>query len=202
MYLEEKMQTMKWENMKDIDKMIEAKEMIDKLANGVNPLNNERLEDDEIVNNVKLSRCFFYVSDILDTVIKNGGKPYIQKQRRSEFKISSQQLAEYKFSDYPISVTSVAYKINALLDDDRMKKLTQKKLAGWLVDMGIFKMVEKTNGKLRKYPTDYGKEEGFITEFRSSPWGAYNAVLCNKNAEEYIITHIDELICWLSQNDK
>ena len=62
------------ENMQDDNKTITAKDWILKLANGINPLNGSTLPDDDIVNNVHISRCLFYVSDLLDTIPDNNKK--------------------------------------------------------------------------------------------------------------------------------
>ena len=43
----------------ELDTMKHAKEYIDKLANGIDPFTDKPVPDDDIVNNVKLSRCFF-----------------------------------------------------------------------------------------------------------------------------------------------
>jgi hypothetical protein len=51
--------------MTELEKIEYAKGFIDKLANGINPIDNSIVPEDDIVNNVRLSRCFFYVSDIL-----------------------------------------------------------------------------------------------------------------------------------------
>ena len=51
--------------MEDFDVLCRAKMYIDKLANGINPLDNQPLKEDDVVNNVRLSRCFFYVADVL-----------------------------------------------------------------------------------------------------------------------------------------
>ena len=59
--------------MTELEKIAYAKSFIDKLANGVNPIDDSTIPDSDIVNNVRLSRCFFYVSDILRQVIENGG---------------------------------------------------------------------------------------------------------------------------------
>lgn len=59
--------------MTEIEKIAYAKSFIDKLANGVNPIDNSTIPDGDVVNNVRLSRCFFYVSDILRQIIDNGG---------------------------------------------------------------------------------------------------------------------------------
>ena len=58
----------------ELDTMKHAKEYIDKLANGIDPFTDNPVPDDDIVNNVKLSRCFFYISGILEKVIENGGE--------------------------------------------------------------------------------------------------------------------------------
>ena len=47
--------------MTELEKIAYAKSFIDKLANGINPLDDTPIPDDDIANNVRLSRCFFYV---------------------------------------------------------------------------------------------------------------------------------------------
>ena len=38
---------------------------INKLAKGINPLDDSLIPGNDVLNNVRLSRCLFYVSDIL-----------------------------------------------------------------------------------------------------------------------------------------
>ena len=59
--------------MTDLEMMQRAKTYMDKLANGINPLDDTTLSENDIVNNVRISRCLFYVSDVLRQVIENGG---------------------------------------------------------------------------------------------------------------------------------
>ena len=54
--------------MTELEKIAYAKSFIDKLANGINPLDGTPIPEGDITNNVRLSRCFFYVSDILGQV--------------------------------------------------------------------------------------------------------------------------------------
>ena len=51
--------------MTELEKIAYAKSFIDKLANGINPVDDSPVPETDIVNNVRLTRCFFYVSDIL-----------------------------------------------------------------------------------------------------------------------------------------
>ena len=50
--------------MTELEKIEYAKSFIDKLANGINPLDDTPVPDGDIANNVRLSRCFFFVSEI------------------------------------------------------------------------------------------------------------------------------------------
>ena len=65
--------------MTELEKIAYAKSFIDKLANGINPLDDMPIPEGDIANNVRLSRCFFYVSDILGQVYENGGVGKVER---------------------------------------------------------------------------------------------------------------------------
>ena len=50
--------------MTELETIQRAKMYIDNLANGINPLNGQHLPEEDIVNNVRISRCLFYVSNL------------------------------------------------------------------------------------------------------------------------------------------
>ena len=59
--------------MTELEKIAYAKTYIEKLANGINPLTDQPVPDSDSINNVRISRCLFYVSDILRQIAENGG---------------------------------------------------------------------------------------------------------------------------------
>ena len=59
--------------MTELEKIERAKMYMDKLANGINPIDDSVVPDEDIVNNVRLSRCFFFVSDVLRQIIEHSG---------------------------------------------------------------------------------------------------------------------------------
>lgn len=59
--------------MTELETMQRAKMYMDKLAQGIDPITNLEMPGDCVLNNVRLARCFFYVSDVLGQVIANGG---------------------------------------------------------------------------------------------------------------------------------
>ena len=54
--------------MEEREKLAAAKKYLDDLANGVDPLTGRILPEDSGVNNVRVSRCLFYVSSVLEKV--------------------------------------------------------------------------------------------------------------------------------------
>ena len=48
--------------MTDLETIKRAKLYMEKLANGIDPITDKEAPEDDIINNVRLSRCFFYVS--------------------------------------------------------------------------------------------------------------------------------------------
>ena len=56
--------------MTEIEILRHAKSYIDKLAKGINPITDQAVNENDVVNNVRVSRCLFYVSDVLDKVIQ------------------------------------------------------------------------------------------------------------------------------------
>ena len=59
--------------MTELEIMQHAKDYLDKLAKGIDPLTGREVPEGEVINNVRISRCLLYVSDVLRQVIENGG---------------------------------------------------------------------------------------------------------------------------------
>lgn len=55
--------------MTDLDIMQRAKMYMEKLAQGIDPISDQEIPEDSVLNNVRLARCFFYMSGILDQVL-------------------------------------------------------------------------------------------------------------------------------------
>ena len=88
--------------MTELETMQRAKMYLDKLAQGIDPISGEEMEQDSVLNNVRLARCFFYVSGVLEQVIANGGEVG-QVARNADFFITPEQLAQciYSFHHRP-----------------------------------------------------------------------------------------------------
>ena len=118
--------------MTELEKIAYAKSFIDKLANGINPLDDTPIPDGDIANNVRLSRCFFYVSGILQKEIERESKKENRekKSQLANFSITYEELQNFEYSSKPISATVLAEKINQLAKRENMRKLSYRQIMG------------------------------------------------------------------------
>lgn len=183
--------------MTELEKIAYAKSFIDKLALGVNPLDDSSIPENDITNNVRISRCLFYVSDILRQVIENGGlQPQKTKSNRKkkEFAITNEELAQIAISDMPLSVSEIAERLNECIDTETTKKISASLINNWLVKLDILKIVEPSSGKTYKVPTDKGKDLGILAEERASEYGTYFALFFNSDAQLFIYDNVYSII--------
>lgn len=178
--------------MTELEKIAYAKSFIDKLANGINPLDDKPIPEGDIANNVRLSRCFFYVSDILGQVYENGGIGKVDKT--IPFSITPSQLAGFEFSPYSISESEISKKLASLVKNPLMKSFSVPKLNQWLIKKGLLYEITDSLGKPRKMPTEQGKNLGISSETKMGREGEYIAVLFDNKAQRFIISNIYEIL--------
>ena len=186
--------------MTEFEKIAYAKSFIDKLANGINPLDDTPVPDGDLVNNVRLSRCFFYVSSLLqrelDRERRNASGE--RKPGKLPFSITSEQLSEFEYSSYPISVSAMGKKINSLareaIDAKRMERFSYRKINYWLHDIGMIAWREWEDGTQKRFPTAEGEAIGLILQV----WEKYGkrspVVYLSEEAQHFIIDNIEAVI--------
>ncbi len=179
--------------MDDFDLLYNAKVIIDKLANGINPLNGAPVAEDDVVNNVKITRCFFYVSDVLRKLIEKGGTVKEKKTAKTSFSITDEELAAFEYSDAPIALTHVIARINSLVNLEKIKKITYKPVVTWLKNIGLLEDSNGRYGKAKTCPTQQGEEMGISIEKRLGRSGVFFATYYNRNAQEFIVNHIQAI---------
>lgn len=189
--------------MTELEKIEYAKSFMDKLANGINPLDDSLIPEEDIANNVRLSRCFFYVSDILRQVIENGGVKPVKaaKLRKQEFALTEEQRSRIQISERPLPVSEIANRLNELVDAETTKKLSATAINNWLVELQMLKVVKQSDGKVRKLPTEQGRELGIFTEERTGMYGSYVTVLFSPSAQQFIYDNIEAAVASRSEQE-
>lgn len=163
-----------------------AIEWINKLANGINPIDDSILPDSDIVNNVHISRCLFYVSRMLEGVGKK--KSSQQKQYESEFQITP-EIASKVYITERTGITVFVKEINKVIPD-YMKPLSPQKVAQWLVSAGYLDERVRSDGHKYKVPTELGTSIGLTSEWKEGAQGQYLAVYYNAEAQHFILDNL------------
>ncbi|MCL2013836.1 MAG: hypothetical protein FWG69_02480 [Oscillospiraceae bacterium] len=185
--------------MTELEKMQRAKEYMDMLADGIDPISGKALDNDSALNNVRLSRCFFYVSDILRQIIENGGiskKVYVKQADLPAFSMPQELRDKVEITKSPAMIRQFTERLNDLSDLTAMKKLSPTTFTSWLLNKG-FLFEETFNGRKRKKPTKSGLSLGIMSEEREGLHGGYTATLYSENAQKFLIDNLDEILAVL-----
>ncbi|MBQ7445018.1 MAG: hypothetical protein IJS71_03655 [Clostridia bacterium] len=182
--------------MNDLELLKHAKSYIDKMANGMNPLTNEPVPETDLLNDIKISRCLFYVSGILQGLLNNDQQRSVatrKTSRKSEFSITADELARYEFSQEPLTISELTHRINTLVDLETMKPLHYRAITEWLSSIGLLEEKERPTGGLTKRPTESGEQLGIKVEERVGIDGnIYYVNIYDIQAQEYIIANLPE----------
>ncbi|MBR0158706.1 MAG: hypothetical protein IJM24_06465 [Clostridia bacterium] len=180
--------------MTELETLQRAKMYLDKLANGIDPLTDVPVPDNDCINQIRISRCLFYVSDILKKLIESGGFIEKLKKRKTSFAISQERLTEYKIEEKPITVSEIARKINGLVDLDAVSKLKYSSITSFLIQNGFLVEQVSAEGKKAKIPTDCGINIGIFREERAGRDGPYYVTVYNAEAQRFILDNIYAII--------
>ena len=182
--------------MTELEKIAYAKSFIDKLASGVNPLDDSPIPDGDLCNQVRISRCFFYVSDILRQVVENGGvapAPAPARARRPErapFALTPEQVATFPFSDRPIGITELTKRLNSLIDHESVQPIKYRSIIMWLMSIGMLEGADGRYGSATRCPSEEGTRIGITIEQREGPNGPYFSILYSREAQAFILDNI------------
>ena len=182
--------------MTELEIMQHAKNYLDKLANGIDPLTGREAPEDDVINNVRISRCLFYVSGVLQQVIDNGGRVGAPPKAAelAPFALPFEQRSRYAFGDWPLSASQIAQRLNELTDQGTMQKLKTTSITKFLLQSGLLFEEEGPSGNKNKRPTEAGRALGITTAQRMGQNGDYTAVVYSREAQQFILDNLDAVI--------
>lgn len=169
----------------DMNKLDKAIIYVDRIANGVNPVNNSLVVNDSVLNDPNVIRCMYFIKEILKEVKENGG--VIGKNNLSYIPFDVNLLNKFVFIEDK-SITNVIKQINEYIDNSNMKKIKSKVVLDWLKDNDyISNKKDDETGLTGSIVTEKGKMVGIYNEVRSFNGREYIATIYNKQGQEFII---------------
>ncbi len=164
---------------------------LEKLANGINPIDDTILPLDSPINNVIVTRALFGVLEQLKS-------PYKSSAKRKYFYIEEDKLASYEFMPDGAYLSQIVEKLNNLIDENKVKRLSRIKMVNWLVDIGILTTVQTEGRKTKRhFPTEQGLSMGLeIVELTDKYGNPFNAVKYPLSMQQFIIDNLTSFYNW------
>lgn len=178
--------------MTELETVQRAKHYMDLLARGIDPISGKEIPDDSVLNQVRLARCFLYVSDVLGQVIANGRS--VGAENKREFQLTESQMAGISASSEPVSISQLTQMLYAAAADPQMKKPAATRITNWLLEKGLLEKKTMANGKINRVPTRRGIQLGMFTQLRQGREGEYHAVFYNTDAQRFILGHLPDIL--------
>ena len=174
--------------MIDLSKLRTAKDWVQKLANGINPLTSESVKEDDVVNNVHISRCLFFVSEMLEKVETLESAP----QRSKDFWMSVKETEQIVISA-PCGIAQFTKMVNKLIPMD-MKPLSATLVIKWLRHNGYLYEANKDDKHKTNLPTEKGMQLGITVKIQQNSEGQdFQKVLYDISALRFMLNNIESI---------
>ncbi|MCX7884137.1 MAG: hypothetical protein N2448_03795 [Caloramator sp.] len=173
------------------EKLIKTKEIILKMANGINPVDNQPIDEENFMNDPRMIRCMFYVANSLEKLIND---EKIVVSRPSEFIITPEQKSMVKFPDEKIGVNEFSRCINSVIDRTKSKCLTGVELNKNLKKIGILSEKENEHGRKTTVTNEKFFEYGFETIRASFNGKEYDKVVINNKGKKFLLDNLKKIM--------
>lgn len=118
----------------------------------------------------------------------------MSERDKKPFYITEEEKLQYVPSKTPIPASGISYKVNEILGEKKMRKVSYRTITTWLVKVGLMEEKEISDGKCRKVPTASGIAMGITTEIRTGVRGEYPCVVYDENAQEFVIDNLNAIM--------
>lgn len=183
-----------------------AKLYMDMLSEGLDPVNGEAVENDSVLQQERLKKCFAFVSGILDEIITTGGlvnipateSSVIYIKKKTAFSMDPQRRNNIQITDNPISLSAFVKNINVAVDTESMEKLSLTTVNKWLLKQGYLteSKVPAVINRNVKMTTHLSEQIGVIeqTIIDQKTGETKTQLLFSKQAQEFILNNMDAII--------
>lgn len=191
-----------------------SKNYMDMLAQGVDPISKMKIEMDSVALQPRMQKCFAFVAEIFDELIKNNGfialdpedaNRYEVVEKKSSFSLSKEQIHRISVSSRPITPNAFLNHINRVVDGKRMEKLSSKSMNAWLLSQGfITESKEPTtiNRTIRR-PSNRSSEIGIQEQESVDPKTGElkKQMVFTLQAQAYLLAHLDDIAACQQRSD-
>ncbi len=179
---------------------------MDLLVQGIDPISKQRIAEDSVVLQERMKKCFAFVSEVFGEMLENNGFVALTEQDaqrcrvvvdKEAFSLSEEQIHEIAVSTKPISANEFLRRVNKVVDQRSMEKLSAKSVNAWLVSQGY--VVESkfpvTINRTARRPSDKAAGIGIREEEIVDPetGETKRQMMLSLQAQAYLLEHLEEI---------
>ena len=192
--------------MRKAQLIVHTKNYMDMLAQGIDPISKEKIEMDSVVLQPRMQKCFAFVAEVFDELIKNNGfialapedaNRYQVIEKKSPFSLSEEQIHRISVSSKPITPNTFLNHINRVIDGKRMEKLSSKSINAWLLAQGFITeskeptTINRTIRRPSNRSTEIGIEEQELVDPKTGE--LKKQMVFTLQAQAYLLAHLDDI---------
>ncbi|NLL62970.1 MAG: hypothetical protein GX241_01810 [Ruminococcaceae bacterium] len=177
--------------MNEKEQYYTAKLYMDKLANGINPLDGQAVPEDSLLNDVCMCRMFNFLANVLDQIIRNDCKITIPNSKKVPFRITEEQRSNIQISETPVKLTAISHRIQRVLENN-VKGINSILMAQWLESQGYLSTIVE-NSRAHRVATEEGEMLGISTIKEIKGENVYKSNYYNNNAQAFIIANLEKI---------
>ncbi|MEN6350081.1 MAG: hypothetical protein ABFD08_11875 [Syntrophomonas sp.] len=174
------------------EKIIKAKEILNKIANGFNPVNGAPIDADCFLQDPRIIRCLFFVQQVLNEVVE--GSINRNSRKIDRFVITAEEKSQVQFPQENIGVNQFARCINSVIDLNRSRKISGVEINRQLKKMGILAEEQLDDGKKRTAINENSCKYGIVTEKRSYNGNEYDMVCFNDIGKKFLLDDLEKIL--------
>ncbi|THE09452.1 hypothetical protein E1I69_22330 [Bacillus timonensis] len=174
----------------DHERLIESKNIIKALANGVNPLTGEKVSNDSFLNSPGIIRPLFFLSQYLEHLPNTP----IKKKKPKAFTITSEEKSCIVLPSGKIGINVFAKAVNEVIDENKSKKVNGKVINRRLKTLGILSEETTENGNTRTITNDQSEGYGIELVTRQFNNREYKQVVFNDIGKQFLLDHLERIM--------
>ena len=171
--------------MTELEKIEYTRMFVQTLSLGVDPMTGEPVPDGELLHHTRVKGCLTYVCELLNRL-----KPFVEEEEHF-----------FAFSDVPVGIAELRRRLIEFLPKEIALGMKIRDLWSWLAENGLIEFIQ-VEEKMRKEPTELGREIGITTIFREYRGKIYHSIGFSHAAQEFITDNIQSLVDYIAARCK
>ena len=175
---------------------------LERLLEGHHPVNNSVIENDTILLDENVQRCFSFITDVLNKYIELENKQSAPKESQTNtkivFKENAQDIIEEMIQQKEITVTEleqVVKSYNEKLFETEVRKISAVRVSNWLLENEYLVRVDDEDGDHHREASEKGKNIGITNNLVTRQNGrTYIQYRFTPNAQRLIYENLPDVL--------